>query len=164
MENAVGTTAAGAIYTNSRRERDWNSTSRQPQNKYVDNVFNTISEVSYTPGSTAGLAIDRTDSDVMQYIALAALGASIGGVVLIWWLPNFTFTDKYNLAGTIEDSNHSQKGECESWVAWWWRTEEMRYLAPFIRFTPFRLRKSRTSITCQRMSKPRSERQVFARI
>lgn len=124
MGNAVGSTAAGAIYTNSLRERlEFHFPAATVQD--VDEVFNTISEVSYPLRSPARLAINRAYSDVMRYMTQAALGASIGGVVLIWWLPDLTLTDEHNLAGVIEDSNRSQRGESESWVAWWWRTGRM---------------------------------------
>ena len=101
MGNALRSTAAGAIYTNSLRERlVFHFPSATTQD--VDEVFNTISEVAYPMGSPARLAINRAYSDVMRYRTLAALGASVGGVLIVWRLPDLTLTDKHNLAGALD--------------------------------------------------------------
>ena len=82
MRHAIGSTAAGAIYTNSLRGRlEFHFPAATSQD--VAEVFNTISEVSYPLDAPARLAIDRGYCNVIRYMTLAGPGASIGGVSLV---------------------------------------------------------------------------------
>jgi hypothetical protein len=121
LGNALGSTAADAIYTNSLRER-LGVHFPAATNRDVDGVFNTISELAYPLGSPARLAINLASSDIMRYMTLAALVASVAGVLLVWWLPYLQFTDKHNLADVVEGESTLERWHGESWQAWWWRT------------------------------------------
>lgn len=127
MGNALGSTAAGAIYTNSLKNRlyfHYPLASSQD----VETVFNTLGENAYPVGSPARDAINHAYSDVLRYMTFAALAASIGGVLLVWLLPDLRLSDRHNLAGRSERESHdsTSKRSCESGLARWWRTGRIR--------------------------------------
>ncbi|PPJ60790.1 hypothetical protein CBER1_02368 [Cercospora berteroae] len=122
MGNALGSTAAGAIYTNSfaPRLRDYlpNST-----DELVNTMLNTFTEEPFANGTPERMAINAAYSDVMRYMTYAALGASIFGIILVWLLPKLQLSDKHNLAGEMEQIKaESSKRADEGMLRWWWRT------------------------------------------
>lgn len=123
LGNAVGSAGAGAVYTNTFKERlQFYIPNASPES--IDAVFNTIDEPAYAPGSLEDIAVNHAYSDVMRYMTYAALGASIFGVVLVWFLPDLTLTDKHNLAESLEESEGAarKKKDGEGSLKWWWRT------------------------------------------
>jgi hypothetical protein len=123
MGNALGSTAAGAIYTNTLKERLMSHFPQATQQD-VESLFNTLSEVEYPADSAARRAINYAYSDVMRYITFAALGASIGGVVLVWGLPDLRLSDRHNLARTLEEGGQrpAKRHMDEFKVGRWWST------------------------------------------
>lgn len=123
LGNAVGSTAAGAIYTNSLRPR-LQVNFPGVDDTAVDAVINTLTETTYALGTPERTAINNAYSDVMRYMTWTALGASIGGIVLVWGLPDLRLSEKHNLAQTepvdkkLEDKRRPDEGK----GAYRWRT------------------------------------------
>ncbi|GIZ43834.1 hypothetical protein CKM354_000704700 [Cercospora kikuchii] len=122
MGNALGSTAAGAIYTNSfaPRLRDYLPAS---SDELVNTILNTFTEEPFANGTPERTAINAAYSDVMRYMTYAALGASVFGIILVWFLPNLQLSDKHNLAGEMNQIKaESSKRADEGMLRWWWRT------------------------------------------
>lgn len=123
MGNALGSTAAGAIYTNSFQER-LEAQLPSATAAEVNDVFNTFTEITYKPGTPEREAVNIAYSDVMRYMTLAALGVSVVSVLLVWWLPNLRLSEKHNLSGELEGERDEdpQRRQNETKLRWWWRT------------------------------------------
>jgi len=87
-------------------------------------VFNTIDEPAYAPGSLEDLAVNHAYSDVMRYMTFAALGASIFGVLLVWFLPDLRLSDKHNLASSLDSAGRDPKdgNVGDGKIKRWWKT------------------------------------------
>lgn len=124
LGNAIGSASAGAVYTSSFKER-LRLYIPGASEESLDAVFNTIDEPAYAPGSTEDLAVSHAYSDVMRYMTFAALGASIFGVLLVWFLPDLRLTDKHNLAASLDGVGRDVDEEAkvgEGRAKSWWRT------------------------------------------
>lgn len=123
MGNALGSTAAGAIYTNSFKgllERQLPSAN----DAEVNQIFNTFTDITYEEGTVEREAINVAYSSVMRYMTFSALGVSGVGVILVWWLPNLRLSEKHNLAGELEGERdeYPWRRENEAKLQHWWRT------------------------------------------
>ncbi|KAF2217800.1 hypothetical protein CERZMDRAFT_92447 [Cercospora zeae-maydis SCOH1-5] len=82
MGNALGSTAAGAIYTNSFASRLRNHPPGS-SDELVNTILNTFTEEPIANDTSERTAINVAYSDVMRYMTYTALGARIFGVILV---------------------------------------------------------------------------------
>ncbi|KAJ0122113.1 hypothetical protein J7T55_002625 [Diaporthe amygdali] len=98
--SSVGSCIAGGIYTNAFRPALWNHLGDSATPEMVNSLFNSITGTLPAWGSSERDAINAAYSDVLRYMTYAALGASIPGPIMAFFLPNFRLPDRNNL---VED-------------------------------------------------------------
>ncbi|KAI0477094.1 siderochrome-iron transporter [Xylariaceae sp. FL0804] len=88
LGSSVGSTIAGAIYTNTMREALRHHLGDSGSAELVDQLYNSITGTLPAWGSAEREAINLAYSQVITYITYAAIGASIPSIVLCFFLPN----------------------------------------------------------------------------
>ncbi|EFX01082.1 siderochrome-iron transporter [Grosmannia clavigera kw1407] len=110
LGSSLGSTIAGAIYTNTMRERLIARLGSDASSALVDSLYNSITGTLPTWGSADRIAINLAYSDVIRYITYSALGMSIPAIIFTWFLPNLEIPDV--LMGGV-DGQHAEDSPSE---------------------------------------------------
>ncbi|KAL1864613.1 hypothetical protein Daus18300_007630 [Diaporthe australafricana] len=86
--SSIGSCIAGGIYTNSFRPALWSHLGDSATPEMVNSLFNSITGVLPAWGTSERDAINAAYSDVIRYMTYAALGASLPGPIMAFFLPN----------------------------------------------------------------------------
>ncbi|KAI9730867.1 MAG: hypothetical protein M1834_005585 [Cirrosporium novae-zelandiae] len=96
LGSAVGTSIAGAIYTNTFREALRKHMAPGTSEATINSLFQSITGILPAWGSSQRIAANAAYSDVMRYISISALALSVPMLPLVWFLPNLRLRDDHN--------------------------------------------------------------------
>ncbi|KAH8651116.1 siderochrome-iron transporter [Xylariales sp. PMI_506] len=94
--SSIGSTIAGAIYTNTMREALWNWLGADASADLINQLYNSITGTLPEWGSVDRIAINNAYSQVITWITYSAIGASVPSIILAYFLPNFELPNDHN--------------------------------------------------------------------
>ncbi|KAK4168223.1 major facilitator superfamily domain-containing protein [Cladorrhinum sp. PSN259] len=109
---SVGSAIAGGIYTNTLRPKLWKYMANNATPQAVDELYNSITGALPTWGTPERDAVNLAYTAVMRNFAYTALGSSVLGLVLSFFLPNLLLPkDQINIIGNRDSpSDDGEKG------------------------------------------------------